>query len=79
MCKLIPSKTPKILSHFSVLVSIIKYGFEIIMPKLGVDMQKAKSSSGRNKRVMVNEGDILLEIMSDKNNMELEAEDSGVL
>ncbi|MFR1968885.1 MAG: lipoyl domain-containing protein [Streptococcus salivarius] len=28
---------------------------------------------------MVNEGDILLEIMSDKTNMELEAEDSGVL
>ena len=27
----------------------------------------------------VNEGDILLEIMSDKTNMELEAEDSGVL
>ena len=28
---------------------------------------------------VVNEGDILLEIMSDKTNMELEAEDSGVL
>lgn len=28
---------------------------------------------------MVSEGDILLEIMSDKTNMELEAEDSGVL
>ena len=42
--------------------------------------RKVKSSSGKNKReTWVNEGDILLEIMSDKTNMELEAEDSGVL
>lgn len=53
---------------------------EIIMPKLGVDMQEGeilewKKAEGDS----VNEGDILLEIMSDKTNMEIEAEDSGVL
>ncbi|MBJ7541023.1 dihydrolipoyl dehydrogenase [Streptococcus sp. SL1232] len=53
---------------------------EIIMPKLGVDMQEGeiiewKKSEGDS----VKEGDILLEIMSDKTNMELEAEDSGTL
>ena len=53
---------------------------EIIMPKLGVDMQEGeilewKKAEGDE----VNEGDILLEIMSDKTNMEIEAEDSGVL
>ena len=53
---------------------------EIIMPKLGVDMQEGeilewKKAEGDE----VNEGDILLEIMSDKTNMEIEAEESGVL
>lgn len=53
---------------------------EIIMPKLGVDMAEGeiiewKKSEGDT----VAEGDVLLEIMSDKTNMEIEAEDSGVL
>ncbi|MBM9833217.1 dihydrolipoyl dehydrogenase, partial [Enterococcus faecalis] len=54
--------------------------FEVIMPKLGVDMQEGEIIEWK-KQVgdVVNEGDILLEIMSDKTNMELEAEDSGVL
>ncbi|MBM7642487.1 dihydrolipoamide acetyltransferase [Streptococcus loxodontisalivarius] len=53
---------------------------EVIMPKLGVDMQEGeiiewKKAEGDE----VKEGDILLEIMSDKTNMEIEAEESGVL
>ena len=53
---------------------------EIIMPKLGVDMQEGEIIEWK-KQVgdSVMEGDILLEIMSDKTNMELEAEDSGIL
>ncbi|HEO6754311.1 TPA: E3 binding domain-containing protein, partial [Streptococcus agalactiae] len=53
---------------------------EIIMPKLGVDMQEGEILEWK-KQVgdVVNEGDVLLEIMSDKTNMEIEAEDSGVL
>ncbi|MFA9467785.1 MULTISPECIES: dihydrolipoyl dehydrogenase [unclassified Streptococcus] len=53
---------------------------EVIMPKLGVDMQEGEIIEWK-KQVgdVVNEGDVLLEIMSDKTNMELEAEDSGVL
>lgn len=53
---------------------------EIIMPKLGVDMQEGEIIEWK-KQVgdSVSEGDILLEILSDKTNMELEAEDSGVL
>ena len=50
------------------------------MPKLGVDMQEGEIIEWKKKEGdVVNEGDILLEIMSDKTNMELEAEDSGVL
>ncbi|WP_327083132.1 biotin/lipoyl-containing protein, partial [Streptococcus equi] len=53
---------------------------EIIMPKLGVDMQEGEIIEWKKQEGdPVNEGDILLEIMSDKTNMELEAEDSGVL
>jgi len=52
----------------------------IIMPKLGVDMQEGEIIEWKKQEGdVVNEGDILLEIMSDKTNMELEAEDSGVL
>ena len=54
--------------------------FEIIMPKLGVDMQEGEIIEWKKQEGdVVNEGDILLEIMSDKTNMELEAQDSGVL
>ncbi|MCK1202470.1 dihydrolipoyl dehydrogenase [Streptococcus uberis] len=54
--------------------------FKIIMPKLGVDMQEGEIIEWK-KQVgdTVNEGDVLLEINSDKTNMEIEAEDSGVL
>ncbi|TWT16374.1 dihydrolipoamide acetyltransferase [Streptococcus sp. sy010] len=53
---------------------------EIIMPKLGVDMQEGEIIEWKKQEGdEVKEGEILLEIMSDKTNMELEAEDSGVL
>ena len=53
---------------------------EIIMPKLGVDMQEGEIIEWKKQEGdEVKEGDILLEIMSDKTNMELEAEDSGTL
>ena len=53
---------------------------EIIMPKLGVDMQEGEILEWKfSEGDVVNEGDILLEIMSDKTNMEIEADDSGVL
>ena len=53
---------------------------EIIMPKLGVDMQEGEIIEWKKQESdEVKEGDILLEIMSDKTNMEIEAEDSGVL
>ena len=53
---------------------------EIIMPKLGVDMQEGEILEWKKAEGdKIEEGDILLEIMSDKTNMELEAEDSGVL
>ncbi|MCI5871662.1 dihydrolipoamide acetyltransferase [Streptococcus sp.] len=53
---------------------------EIIMPKLGVDMQEGEIIEWKKKEGdEIKEGEILLEIMSDKTNMELEAEDSGVL
>ncbi len=47
------------------------------MPKLGVDMHLV-IIEWKKQEVMVNEGDVLLEIMSDKTNMELE-EDSAFL
>ncbi|KHD45147.1 dihydrolipoamide acetyltransferase [Streptococcus hongkongensis] len=53
---------------------------EIIMPKLGVDMQEGEIIEWKKQEGdSVKEGDILLEIMSDKTNMEIEAEDAGVL
>ena len=53
---------------------------EIIMPKLGVDMHEGEIIEWKKQEGdEVKEGDILLEIMSDKTNMEIEAEDSGVL
>ncbi|WP_165209506.1 dihydrolipoamide acetyltransferase [Streptococcus tangpeifui] len=53
---------------------------EIIMPKLGVDMSEGEIIEWKKQEGdTVAEGDILLEIMSDKTNMEIEAEDSGVL
>ena len=53
---------------------------EIIMPKLGVDMQEGEIIEWKKQEGdEVKEGDILLEIMSDKTNMEIGAEDSGVL
>ena len=53
---------------------------EVIMPKLGVDMQEGQIIEWKKKEGdKVEEGEILLEIMSDKTNMELEAEASGVL
>ena len=53
---------------------------EVIMPKLGVDMQEGQILEWKKKEGdKVEEGEILLEIMSDKTNMELEAESSGTL
>lgn len=53
---------------------------EIIMPKLGVDMQEGEIIEWKKQEGdVVNEGDVILEMMSDKTSMELEAEDSGVL
>ena len=53
---------------------------EIIMPKLGVDMQEGQIIEWKKKEGdEVKEGEILLEIMSDKTNMELEAEATGTL
>lgn len=53
---------------------------EIIMPKLGVDMQTGEIIEWKLKEGdAVKEGDILLEMMSDKTNMELEAEATGYL
>ena len=50
------------------------------MPKLGVDMQEGEIIEWKKKEGdEIKEGEILLEIMSDKTNMELEAEDTGVL
>lgn len=53
---------------------------EIIMPKLGVDMQEGEIIEWKKQEGdVVNEGDVILEMMSDKTSMELEAEDSGIL
>lgn len=53
---------------------------EIIMPKAGVDMTEGQIVKW-NKKVgdFVKQGEILLEIMTDKVNMELEAEEDGYL
>lgn len=54
--------------------------YEVIMPKLGVDMQEGQILEWKKKEGdTVKEGEILLEIMSDKTNMELESEASGTL
>ena len=49
---------------------------EVIMPKAGVDMTEGQIVQW-NKKVgeFVKEGEVLLEIMTDKVSMELEAED----
>lgn len=53
---------------------------EVIMPKLGVDMAEGEIIEWKKQEGdTVAEGDILFEIMSDKTNMEIESEDSGVL
>ncbi|VWL85532.1 dihydrolipoyl dehydrogenase [Oceanivirga miroungae] len=53
---------------------------EVIMPKAGVDMTEGQIVKW-NKKVgdEVKEGEVLLEIMTDKTSMELEAEESGYL
>lgn len=53
---------------------------EVIMPKAGIDMTEGQIVKW-NKKVgeSVKQGEILLEIMTDKVNMELEAEEDGVL
>ena len=53
---------------------------EIIMPKTGLDMTEGEIVSWRkNEGDPVQAGEVLLEIMTDKTSMELEAEASGVL
>ena len=62
------------------LIKILRKDGEIIMPKLGVDMQEGQIIEWKKKEGdEVKEGEILLEIMSDKTNMELEAEATGTL
>lgn len=53
---------------------------EVIMPKAGIDMTEGQVVKW-NKKVgeFVKEGEILLEIMTDKTSMELEAEEDGYL
>jgi len=54
--------------------------FEIIMPKAGVDMSEGQIVKWLKKEGdPVKEGEIILEIMTDKTSMEIEAEKSGVL
>ena len=53
---------------------------EIIMPKAGIDMTEGQIIKWNKKEGdKVENGEILLEIMTDKTSMELEAEDSGYL
>ena len=53
---------------------------EIIMPKAGMDMQEGQIIKWKkNKGEYVEKGETLLEIMTDKVNMEVEAEVSGYL
>ncbi|MCT6632028.1 lipoyl domain-containing protein, partial [Staphylococcus aureus] len=50
------------------------------MPKTGLDMTEGEIVSWRkNEGDPVQAGEVLLEIMTDKTSMELEAEASGVL
>lgn len=54
--------------------------FEIIMPKAGIDMTEGQIVKWLKKEGdPVTEGEIILEIMTDKTSMELEAEASGIL
>lgn len=53
---------------------------EVIMPKAGMDMQEGQIISWKKKEGdKVEKGEILLEIMTDKVSMEVEAESSGYL
>lgn len=53
---------------------------EIIMPKAGIDMTEGEIVSWRKKEGdKVSKGEVILEIMTDKTSMEIEAEASGVL
>ena len=53
---------------------------EIIMPKAGIDMTEGEIVKWFKKEGdPVTEGEIILEIMTDKTSMELEAEASGIL
>ena len=53
---------------------------EVIMPKAGIDMTEGQIIKWNKKEgEKVEEGEILLEIMTDKTSMELEAEASGYL
>ena len=53
---------------------------EVIMPKAGIDMTEGQIVKWNKKEgEKVEEGEILLEIMTDKTSMELEAEASGYL
>ncbi|WP_294070710.1 dihydrolipoyl dehydrogenase [Proteiniphilum sp. UBA1028] len=54
--------------------------FEIIMPKAGIDMTEGQIVKWLKKEGdTVTEGEIILEIMTDKTSMEIEAEASGIL
>ena len=54
--------------------------FEVIMPKAGIDMTEGQIVKWlKEEGDMVTEGEIILEIMTDKTSMEIEAEVSGVL
>ena len=54
--------------------------FEIIMPKAGIDMTEGQIVKWLKKEGdPVEEGEIILEIMTDKTSMEIEAENTGTL
>lgn len=54
--------------------------FEVIMPKAGIDMTEGQIVKWlKQEGDQVTEGEIILEIMTDKTSMEIEAEASGVL
>jgi dihydrolipoamide dehydrogenase len=54
--------------------------FEIIMPKAGIDMTEGQIVKWLKKEGdKVTEGEVILEIMTDKTSMEIEAEASGIL
>ena len=53
---------------------------EVIMPKAGIDMTEGQINKWFKKEGdKVEAGELLLEIMTDKTSMELEAEESGYL